>query len=127
MSDGLILWKPNGEPADGTIQPGTLAVFQDNDIMKQKDSNNVIKSLVSSSPFDFVVSQNGTGFTTIQSAVDAAELAGNPAAILILPGTYTENVTIVASDIHMHGFTKAAGSTLVIGDISVTASVVHFF
>ncbi len=45
MSDAYILWAPDGEPADGTIPVGSLAIYQDNNLMKQKDSDNNITDL----------------------------------------------------------------------------------
>lgn len=36
----------------------------------------------------------GTGYTTIQSAINAANTAGVPATIYVRPGTYTENLTL---------------------------------
>jgi len=74
--------------------------------------------------FRFVVDAGGsTNFSTIQSAIDAAELLSSPASILVLAGTYPENLTIVKSNISIHGLTEASGATLVIGNISVTAIV----
>ncbi len=51
------------------------------------------------SPARYQVSQvSGYGnYTTIQSAIDAATAAGVPADILIMPGTYTEDINMSAS------------------------------
>lgn len=70
--------------------------------------------------FEFVVDASGFGgsFTTIQSAITAAEATGKSEAIWVYPGTYTENVTITKTEIGIHGMTLwAQDSTLLIGDL----------
>ena len=45
MANGQIIWSDSTEPGDGTIAAGTIVVFSDAGILKQKDSSNVVKSL----------------------------------------------------------------------------------
>lgn len=73
--------------------------------------------------FEFVVDASGFGgaFTTIQSAVDAAELTGKSEAIWVYAGTYTENVTITKTEIALHGMTLwAQDATVLIGNLTYT-------
>lgn len=62
------------------------------------------------------------GYTTIQSAVNAAVADGhndtNPAVIIILPGTYTENVTLAPGISLFSPINGYIGTTLIIGNVS---------
>lgn len=56
----------------------------------------------------YVVDADGTGdYTTIQSAIDAANIAATPATIYIRPGTYTENLTFY-DGIDLYGSTAVS-------------------
>jgi hypothetical protein len=64
-------------------------------------------------------------FTTIQAAIDAAELAGGPAAILIYADVYTETVTISKPGINLAGFTGRANlQTELVGVLTVSSDAV---
>lgn len=71
--------------------------------------------------FNYVVGKPGSNanFTTIQAAVTAAEDAGIPAAILILPGQYTENVTIDKNGISLHGLSSWSNMTEIVGTVLI--------
>ncbi|MEZ4386164.1 MAG: FlgD immunoglobulin-like domain containing protein [Candidatus Krumholzibacteriia bacterium] len=59
----------------------------------------------------------GQTYTTIQAAVDAAAAAGD--TITVDPGTYTEQVTVVAKDLTLRG--AGAGSTVIAAPISLVS------
>ena len=74
----------------------------------------------------WVVGPAGTGapYTQIQPAIDAAVLAGfgpgNPAVVVILPGSYTGNVTCVGS-ISLRGLADQSFMTVMTGDVTWSA------
>lgn len=49
----------------------------------------------------YVVAPSGAAYTSIQAAVTAVEASGNPGAVLVMPGTYTENVTITKKHVYV--------------------------
>jgi len=81
----------------------------------------------------YVVSNNPAveaAYLTVQSAIDAAvadgATAANPAAVVVLPGTYTENITI-ADGVSMWGSsgqattqTPDAGASIVQGTVTIS-------
>ena len=74
--------------------------------------------------FDYVVDQNGTGtHTTIQDAVDAAQVRGEEASILILAGDYVEDITIISDRINLFGVGNSNGGVLIEGTITISPSV----
>jgi len=80
-------------------------------------------------PYPFVVGPVGTNalFTTIQSAVDAAELAGLRANIMVLAGVYNENVLIVNDCISLIGFTGNSSCTQLFGNLTYSPTVESVF
>jgi len=57
-------------------------------------------------------------YTTIQSAIDAAEAVGNPASIMILAGTYSENLTITQPGLALCGNSSFSNVTSINGNIT---------
>ena len=77
--------------------------------------------------FKYVVGPAGSGapYTTVQAAVDAAELAGGVEAIIILPDTYTENVTISKPGINLRAWTgRSEAATTIVGNITISSDAV---
>lgn len=115
--------------AGGThINKGTL-VSPDNSIIFGYTSPNITAVINSAVIQDFHISPyivnpfgivNGASFTTIQSALDAANAAGG-GAVYVQPGTYTENLTLF-DNVSIIG---AAASSLIVGAGSIVIVGVH--
>jgi hypothetical protein len=61
----------------------------------------------------YIVAADGSAdYTTIQAAINAAQVAGTPATVYVRPGTYTENLTLY-STINVAG--SIDGNTTIIG------------
>lgn len=62
-------------------------------------------------------------YNTIQAAVAAAQVSGQPAAIVVKPGTYSGNVTITAPGTHvMCSAGSARGAALLNGCVTISLS-----
>ncbi len=62
-------------------------------------------------------------FNTIQSAIDAVEAAGtNDNAIIVTPGTYTEDLTIVSTTLSISSLGNEPDIILVVGDVTITSA-----
>lgn len=57
-------------------------------------------------------------YNTIPAAVTAAELIGVPAVIIVMPGIYSENVTILKPDISLFAFTDTTELTEITGSFT---------
>ena len=71
----------------------------------------------------FVVGKNTGGsftYSTIQSAIDAAETIGESAAIIVEPGTYAETVTILKPNISIFATGEKESITVLINTITIT-------
>lgn len=72
--------------------------------------------------FDFVVDEQGTGqFTDIQAAIDAAELRGVPASILVVNGDYT-GFNLVGDRIAITGIGGQFQGAKITGNVTITAN-----
>ena len=69
MANGQIIWSDSTEPGDGTIAAGTIVVFSDAGILKQKDSSNVVKSLSVASVAWGAISGTLTDQTDLETAL----------------------------------------------------------
>jgi len=62
-------------------------------------------------------------FNTIQSAIDAVEAAGaNDTAIVVTPGTYTEDLTIASTTLSISSLGSEPDIILVVGDVTITSA-----
>jgi len=77
---------------------------------------------------DALVASDGSGqYSTIQAAVDAVQAgtADDRTVILVLPGTYTERVTVTKSFVDIVGLSETATDTMLVDDVPQNAAGVQ--
>jgi len=87
------------------------------------DESLVSKRYVDTFGLTFVVGKSAAGnfiYNTIQSAIDAANLVGEPTTIIVMPGAYTEDITITKIGMSLFSPGGRNGSTVVDGTLTVT-------
>jgi len=94
VADGqLLIGATGGNPNAATLSSidGSIGITNGPNSINLSNSLGLARFPITS----YVVGLAGeAGYTTIQSALDAANAAGIPAAVYVKPGTYTENLTL---------------------------------
>jgi hypothetical protein len=127
--DGIDFVTPNAAgPIDISLTPSVVS--PDWDFL----AHSTIEVPASGS-FRYLVGppESNAPFLSVQDAVTAAELAGGASVIPILPGKYTENVTITKNNIVLYGFSGLgdnspvdAALTEIIGDVNYTGTQAQY-
>lgn len=86
-----------------------------------------INNMLAATPYVVGKNSNNYQYTTIGSAITAAlsdgATVGSPAIILITPGTYTENITLLGSIYLFGSMNGNSGSVVIDGNVTYTSII----